>query len=100
MILQRLVSLFDRLQSDPKIHDGTQAAVAPPGYSSQKIIFEVVIEPDGSLHAIQKVYTSADKKDKFRQMIVPGTGKSSGSGIVTVQSPFWHRLCEKGTDDR
>jgi len=81
MILQCLVSLFDRLQSDPKIYDGTQAAVAPPGYSSQKIIFEVVIEPDGSLHAIQKVYTSADKKDKFRQMIVPGTGKSSGSGI-------------------
>ena len=20
--------------------------------------------------------------------------------IVTVQSPFWHQLCEKGTDDR
>ena len=27
-------------------------------------------------------------------------GRPGRCPIVTVQSPFWHRLCEKGTDDR
>jgi CRISPR-associated protein Csd1 len=75
MILQRLVSLYERLQDDES------AGVAPPGYSRQKIAFEVVLRPDGLLHAIQKVTTSDSANERARPMVVPGTGKPAGSGI-------------------
>jgi len=75
LILQRLVSFYERLLDD----EG--AGVSPPGYSRQKIAFEVVLTSDGSLHAIQKVTTSDDTEERTRAMVVPGTGKPTGSGI-------------------
>ena len=47
MILQSLHQLYDRLAGSAGY------AVAPPGYSLQKISFAVVIHPDGRLHAIE-----------------------------------------------
>jgi CRISPR-associated protein Csd1 len=71
MILQELHQLHERLEDDPAY------ALAPPGYSLQKISFCVVLHPDGRLHAIE------DRRidGRPRQVMVPGTTKTSGSGL-------------------
>lgn len=71
MILQSLYSLYQRLKDDPVYE------VAPPGYSLQKITFKVVIKPDGSLFDISDIRHEGHP----RQLRVPGTNKSSGSGL-------------------
>jgi len=75
MILQSLHRLYDRLASDPEY------AVAPPGYSLQKISFAVVLHPDGRLHAIEDRHDTTGKKAVPIQLLVPGQAKPSGSGL-------------------
>ena len=75
MILQSLNQLYDRLASDPAYK------IAPPGYSTQKIAFAVVLHPDGRLHDIQDIREEKGKKRLPRQLLVPGQSKPSGSGI-------------------
>lgn len=76
MILQSLYELYSRLAADPAYE------IAPPGFSLQKIVFRIVLKPDGSLHAIEDARVK-DKRGRPgpRQLLVPGQSKSSGSGL-------------------
>lgn len=75
MILQSLYELYERLSHDPEYE------ISPPGYSLQKISFKVVLKPDGTLHGIEDTRKQSGKRFMPRQMIVPGSSKSSGSGF-------------------
>lgn len=76
MILQSLYSLYDRLSCDPSY------CIAPQGYSLQKVVFKVVLKPDGTLFSIEDARIK-DKKGNLvpRQILVPGQSKKSGSGL-------------------
>jgi CRISPR-associated protein Csd1 len=84
MILSSLYDLYGQLASD-------EANGLPvPGYSVQRISFCVVLELDGSLHAIQdardistEISPKGGTKTKTvsRSVLVPGGAKPSGSGI-------------------
>lgn len=73
--LAALVSLHDRLASDPTW------GLAPEGYSPQKIAFAVVLTPEGRLFQLRDLRRIEKKKLLPEIMIVPGGAKSSGSGI-------------------
>jgi len=75
MILQKLNEHYDRLADDP------ETKLARPGFTQQGISYEVVLESDGRLHAIQDVREVAGKRTTPRSMLVPGGAKPSGSGI-------------------
>ncbi|MFZ0929012.1 MAG: type I-C CRISPR-associated protein Cas8c/Csd1 [Syntrophobacteraceae bacterium] len=75
MILQSLYDLYERLRHDPEY------AIAPLGYSLQKISFRMVLKPDGTLHGIEDARLQDNKKKLSRQILVPGNTKSSGSGF-------------------
>lgn len=75
MILQELCKLYDRLKDDPAYE------IPKPGYSLQKISFIVVLKPDGTLFDIQDARIQRGKKLVPREILVPGTGKPSGSGF-------------------
>lgn len=75
MILQSLLDLYERLARDPAYR------IAPPGFSTQKIAFRVVLHPDGSLFEIQDMRIGEGKKLYPRQMLMPGGTKPSGPGI-------------------
>lgn len=75
MILQSLYELYDRLSHDPEY------SIAPPGYSLQKISFKVVLNLDGTLHAIEDARKRSGKRFVSYPIIVPGNTKSSGSGF-------------------
>lgn len=76
MILQSLYELYDRLSSDASYE------IAPPGFSPQKISFEVILEPDGALFDIIDGRTPDDKRKRQSTLrLVPGEAKPSGSGI-------------------
>lgn len=76
MILQSLFELYDRLKQEPKY------LISPPGYSLQKIVFRVVLHPDGRLHAIEDARIKG-KNNRLvpRQVQVPGNSNRSGSGF-------------------
>lgn len=84
MILQSLNHLYQRLAEDPS------NGLPTPGYSLQNISFCVVIQPDGSLVAIQQraveiVETGKNGKEKRTSrplpLLVPGQSKPSGQGL-------------------
>jgi CRISPR-associated protein Csd1 len=84
MILTTLYDLYDQMAADPA------NGLPVPGYSVQKISFCVVIEVDGTFHAIQdardtitEVTPKGGTKTKAiaRQVLVPGSAKPPGSGI-------------------
>jgi CRISPR-associated protein Csd1 len=75
MILNRLVDYYGRLHADP------EEDIAPLGFSRQKISFEVVINANGSLSALQDARTDDNGRLVPRQIVVPGQAKPSGSGI-------------------
>ncbi|REJ86638.1 MAG: type I-C CRISPR-associated protein Cas8c/Csd1 [Planctomycetota bacterium] len=75
MILQALCAYYDRLKDDP------QTGIAEFGYSVQKISFEVVLNDDGSLHAIEDARQQDGKNLISQSLIMPGGAKPSGSGI-------------------
>ncbi len=74
MILQALASYHTRLEADP------DADVAPLGFSRQKIVFEVVVDPDGS-GEIHDARRQDGKRLVPLPLIVAGETKSSGSGL-------------------
>lgn len=75
MILQSLHELYGRLADDSSYE------IAPPGFSPQKISFEVILNRDGSFD-IQD-YRKPDPKGKLQNdvVLVPGEAKPPGSGI-------------------
>lgn len=75
MILQRLAEYYDRLEADP------EEGISRFGFSRQKISFNVVLNPDGSLHDFHDDTVKDGKRNVPRLRIVPGQAKPSGSGI-------------------
>jgi len=75
VILPALVEYYDRLEADP------ESTVPAYGWSVQKIGFVVVLNDDGSLHAIEPPPGSDVDSKKHFSLIVPGQSKPSGSGI-------------------
>lgn len=84
MILHALHRYYQRLADDPA------SGIARPGYSEQKITFVVVLNPDGTLHAIKDgrreevtILRTGKQRIDLRptMMIVPGGAKPSGSGL-------------------
>lgn len=73
MILQRLAEHYDRIASE--------AELAPPGYSMQKVSFCVVLEPDGRLDSFQDLRRPEGKVLRPRTLQVPGQGKPPGQGL-------------------
>ena len=73
--LRALDALYDRLASDARYD------LARPGYSTQKVSFCVVLNPDGSLSAIQDERDTSGKKPLARLLTLPGQAKPSGQGL-------------------
>ena len=77
MILQALNDLYDRLRKD----EGYE--IAPPGYSRQKIGFQVGLTLDGELGGGKRLGTP-EGGNRPRPLLVPGGSKPSGA--VTRES--------------
>ena len=77
MILTRLAEQYDRLLRDPRYAD----ALPIRGESVQKISFEVVLDPDGTLVDVADLRATEGKTPVLRKMRVPGGAKPSGQGI-------------------
>lgn len=75
MLLRALDELYGRLAGDDRYE------IAPPGFSSQKISFRVVLRPDGSVFGIDDARDHSGRKPAPTPMLVPGSAKPSGSGI-------------------
>lgn len=76
MILQSLLRLYDRLAEDPAYE------MAGHGFSSQKILFKVVLHPDGRLFKMDDARVRNGKNQVFATLMeVPGEAKPSGAGI-------------------
>lgn len=78
MILPALIGYYERLEADP------DEDIAPLGFSRQKISFCIVLNPDGTLRAIEDMRQPPEKgsgKPMARQLVVPGQSKPSGQGI-------------------
>jgi len=75
MILQKLVEYYDRLAADP------EGNVAPMGFSRQKVSFEVVLKPDGTLAEFHDARIEETGRMIPRLLVVPGQAKPSGSGL-------------------
>lgn len=73
--LAALAALHDRLAADPAW------ALAPEGYSPQKIAFAVVLSPAGKLVQIRDLRRLEKKRLLPEILIVPGGAKSTGSGL-------------------
>ncbi|MDH5590995.1 MAG: type I-C CRISPR-associated protein Cas8c/Csd1, partial [Gemmatimonadota bacterium] len=75
MLLHALNQLYDRLADD------ADYAVVRPGFSLQKINFEIVLRPDGQLVTIQDARSVVDRRARPRQRRVLGSTKPPGSGL-------------------
>ncbi|HVU32029.1 MAG TPA: type I-C CRISPR-associated protein Cas8c/Csd1 [Opitutaceae bacterium] len=73
--LRALNQLYERLAGDERYH------IARPGYSAQRVSFCLVLNPDGSLAAIQDERDTAGKKPVPRQLTLPGQAKPPGQGL-------------------
>lgn len=75
MILQKLVQYYDRQAAEPN------SDIAELGFSRQKISFTVVLNPNGTLVAIEDARREERGRAVPRLLVVPGQAKPSGSGI-------------------
>jgi CRISPR-associated protein Csd1 len=73
--LRALDRLYDRLSGDDRYD------LARPGYSAQKVSFCVVLNPDGTLAALQDERDTSGKKPLARLLSLPGQAKPSGQGL-------------------
>ncbi|MDQ7833543.1 MAG: type I-C CRISPR-associated protein Cas8c/Csd1 [Desulfovibrionaceae bacterium] len=71
MILQALASYYERLLDDPDVD------VAEPGFSTEKIHYEILLGPRGELRAIDNIQISPEKGSKLlpRLLKVPAPVK-------------------------
>ena len=86
MILQELAALYDRLADDPAY------GLAKPGYSRQKIGFEIVLRPDGTLHDIHDVRIVDGKKKIGETALRSRPIETFGAGVESVFSMGQLRL--------
>lgn len=75
MILQRLSEHYDRI-----IAEGRHK-ISPPGFSSQKVSFCIVLEPDGRLNRFDDMREENGGAPRPCQLILPGQNKPSGQGL-------------------
>lgn len=76
MILQSLHRLYDRLAEDPAYE------MAGHGFSAQKILFKVVLHPDGKLFTMDDMRVRNGNNQLVTTLMeVPGEAKPSGAGI-------------------
>ncbi|WP_414664409.1 type I-C CRISPR-associated protein Cas8c/Csd1 [Horticoccus sp. 23ND18S-11] len=73
--LRALDLLYDRLATDARYD------LARPGYSAQKVSFCILLNPDGSLSAIQDERDTSGKKPLARLLTLPGQAKPPGQGL-------------------
>lgn len=73
--LHALDRLYDRLAKDPRYD------LARPGYSAQKVTFCVLLQPDGTLAALQDERDASGKKPLPKLLPLPGQAKPSGQGL-------------------
>lgn len=81
MILQALSDYYSR------VAEGDDSEIADFGYSRQKIAFEVLIEPDGTLVDIHDIREDRDGRKTPKSLVMPGGAKPSGSGLNPTL--FW-----------
>jgi len=75
-LLPALVGYYQRLENDPN------EGVAEYGFSVQKISFQIVLEPDGSLFSFDDVRPRNDKGKPIPQTLrVPYGGGRAGKGL-------------------
>ncbi len=79
MILQELYSYYQRLSKEKN------SGVAPPGYSSEKIHFALVINRNGEIVRVMDLRESDGKKKRPKLMIVP---KKEGTRTNKIDSNF------------
>lgn len=72
MILNRLCEYYDRIADDPN------AKIAQYGFAPQKVSFEVVIDQDGALSAINDIRDTVGNKPTPLMMQLPFEGRTSG----------------------
>lgn len=75
MILQRLSEHYDRVVAEGR------HKISPPGYSSQKISFCIVIETDGRLNRFEDMREENGRTPRPCELILPGQNKPPGQGL-------------------
>jgi len=95
MILQSLTNYYDRLAAD------SSSGIAPEGYSSEKISFCLVLNPQGRLVDVKDLREPKGKKNVPRAMLVPGGGKrTSGIKSFTLWDNTGYVLGASGPDGK
>lgn len=74
MILQRLVEHYDRMEASGEVK------LLPPGFSSQKVSFCVVLDSNGALNGFSSMQVEDNGKWRPSVLALPGNTKASGSG--------------------
>ena len=74
MILAALNDYYDRLLDDPK------SGIAPPGYSTERIGFAILLGADGTVTAVHDLRDKSGKKSIDTSMAVPASFKRPGIG--------------------
>ena len=75
MILRRLAEHYDRMVAEGSTE------LPPPGYSTQKVSFCIVLNPDGSVNQFESLLEQDGNTKHARPLIVPGQNKPTGQGI-------------------
>ncbi len=74
--LAALIGYYRRLEAD------SSQSIAPFGFSREKIHFQVVLEPDGSLSGLEDICETTARGKKLPQMLlVPDGGGRSGTAV-------------------
>ena len=73
MILQALCDYYERLREQ------SDSGIAPPGYSSEKISYALVLDRDGLLVAIRDIRDTSGKKPVPTRLIVPQPPKRASN---------------------
>ncbi len=79
MILQKLYNYYQRIRENQDLE------IAPPGYSSERIDFALVINRDGEVVRVMDLREGEGKKRRGRNMIVP---KKEGKRTANVAPYF------------
>lgn len=82
MILQKLTALYEQLVEDP------EASISRAGFSTVNVHFELVLNADGGLVAVNSLQERDGKKSVPRPVSVPQQFKRSGKGL----NPYF--LCD------
>lgn len=87
MILQALASYYERLLDDPKVD------IPEPGFSKEKIHFEIILSPDGSLRAVGNIQEKPEKGKKLLPKFLAVPEKAKGrTSLAIVPNFLWDRV--------